>query len=371
MSKAAEKVNVADVRRATQIDWSQSQLELHALTLPRRRQRLQARRKRAQRVAAMIAVLCAGSAVHHMSRNAATTRSPPPQPVASAVDPRTVVLTPEVTAVPVAPNTQLVVMAATKAGVTVRLNRGSARFERTSLARPLQVHTQHFQVVVQGMAVTMWREQSTQALWVEVHDGHADVARADGSVTTLAAGEKRRFLPSVSEAPAVIVNVPAVAPKPSIGRSQPWRALAAQGAYEEAYRSLRQAGVATVRDDVDDLLLAADAARLSGHADKALGFLDRIRKRHGNDPRSSMAAFTAGSLLLHHLKQPQLAAAAFAEARLRDGAQVLSEDALAREVQSWSRAGERLKAEASARLYLQTYPHGRWSDLVREFGHVK
>ncbi|HEY8925219.1 MAG TPA: FecR family protein, partial [Polyangia bacterium] len=71
-----------------------------------------------------------------------------------------------------------------------------------------------------------------------------------------------------------------------------WRPLAEGGQYDEAQRMLRKAGPSAVRDDTADLLLAADAARLSGHPAEAVPYLERVLHGHAADPRAGLAAFT-------------------------------------------------------------------------------
>ena len=69
-----------------------------------------------------------------------------------------------------------------------------------------------------------------------------------------------------------------------------WRPLAERGQYEEAQKALRKAGPSAVRDDTADLLLAADAARLSGHPAEAVPYLERVLRGHTHDPRAGLAA---------------------------------------------------------------------------------
>jgi transmembrane sensor len=45
-----------------------------------------------------------------------------------------------------------------------------------------------------------------------------------------------------------------------------------------------------------------------------------------------------------------------------------AEDALAREVEAWSRAGETAQAHARAQDYLRLYPRGARVDAVRKLG---
>jgi transmembrane sensor len=84
-----------------------------------------------------------------------------------------------------------------------------------------------------------------------------------------------------------------------------------------------------------------------------------------------VAAFTLGRVLLTRLGRPREAAAAFAGARARAPAGSLAEDALAREVEAWARAGELQRARARARQYLRSYPSGRRASSVRKHARLE
>jgi transmembrane sensor len=125
--------------------------------------------------------------------------------------------------------------------------------------------------------------------------------------------------------------------------------------------------VGTVRDDVADLLLAADAARLSDHPAEAVPYLNQVVRAHGSDPRASLASFTLGRVLLDELGRPVEAATAFENARKGP----LAEDALAREVEAWSRGGDTTRARNLAIEYETAYPQGRRSRAVAKFGGLE
>jgi transmembrane sensor len=149
-----------------------------------------------------------------------------------------------------------------------------------------------------------------------------------------------------------------------------WRALARDGAYGAAYARLSAEGPSAVRDTPEDLLLAADVARLGGHPERAVGLLERVVSGYPFDSRAPLASFTLGRTLLEQLGRPRPAARAFATARQLDRAGALAQDALAREVEAWSRAGEADKARARAVEYLKRYPKGRRVSAVRRLGGI-
>jgi transmembrane sensor len=196
-------------------------------------------------------------------------------------------------------------------------------------------------------------------LKIAVEEGRVRV-RADGTDTDVPAS-------ATLEVPvSAAVEGPRTEQRPAPVAASSWRPLAERGQYEEARRALRKAGPSAVRDDTADLLLAADAARLSGHPAEAVPYLERLLRGHARDPRASLAAFTLGRVLLDELGRPSEAVDAFALARSSGGP--LAEDALAREVEALSRAGEVTRSREQALLYRRLYPNGRRAKAVSRFG---
>jgi transmembrane sensor len=173
-----------------------------------------------------------------------------------------------------------------------------------------------------------------------------------------------------SGAPRATVAAPAVEePAPLAPRRPSWRELAADGDYDRAHAAL--ANDPRPPADVTQLLLAADVARLSHHPAEALAPLHRILDEHAADPRAQLAAFTLGRVLLDELGRPSEAAAAFVRAEALAPGGPLSEDAVAREIEAWSRAGETTRARARAEDYLRRFPDGRRARSVRRFGGLE
>lgn len=148
-----------------------------------------------------------------------------------------------------------------------------------------------------------------------------------------------------------------------------WRSLCQSGDYDAAYKLL-EAG-ATVEDDPAALMDAADASRLSGHSDVSVGYLRRVLREHRTSPVAPLAGFTLGRVLLERLGQPSEAAEAFALARDIAPHGSLAQDALAREVEAWSKAGNSHEAYQRAQLYVQLYPAGRRLRAVRLYGGLE
>jgi len=138
-----------------------------------------------------------------------------------------------------------------------------------------------------------------------------------------------------------------------------WHSLSREGRYEEAYRAMRGSEPDRARAEVDELLLAGDAARLSGHAREAIPFYRAALDRAGKGARAHLAAFTLGRTLLNEMHDPRAAAKAFARAYKAAPQGPLAEEALARESESWQRAGDATRAKAATERYQAAYPQGR------------
>lgn len=159
-------------------------------------------------------------------------------------------------------------------------------------------------------------------------------------------------------------------PRPARPATATWQELAHGGQFDAAWVKLRQPKVAP-RDVPEELLLAADVARLSHHAEEAVAPLTLCVSNHPTDPRAPLAAFTLGRVLLDELGRPRQAAEAFTSALRLAPDGPLAEDALARAVESWSRAGEQALAKRAATQYLQKFPHGQREAAVRRQGGLE
>ena len=148
-----------------------------------------------------------------------------------------------------------------------------------------------------------------------------------------------------------------------------FREHASRGEYAEAYRALA-AAPQSVDNTAEDLLLAADATRLSGHPQQALPYLQRLLDKHAHDQRAPLAAFTLGRILLSELARPREAADAFLLTRRLAPDGQLAQDALAREVEAANKAGAPERARRLAEEYRGRYPGGRRLEEVRRYGGI-
>jgi transmembrane sensor len=164
-------------------------------------------------------------------------------------------------------------------------------------------------------------------------------------------------------------TLPAVAPRiEPVPETPDWRLLAKQGSFRDAYRITTASARPTTLGTLDDLLMAADVARSSGHASAAIPYLERALELHPGDQRVAVAAFTLRRVLQTDLKDHTGAAKAFERARSLAPKGALAEDALAREVESRSAAGMKERARVLAEEYLRLWPEGRRVREVRHFG---
>jgi len=268
--------------------------------------------------------------------------------------------------------------------VTLRLESGTATFSVTPNAkRPFRVIARDVTVSVLGTVFSVGLE--SRAVHVGVERGRVQVD-APGGTRILAVGEAASFATRSGAAPdpATAEPIPtpeqvqnleprlaaesAPATRPTAGAGGSWRNLAKDQNYVGALARLTAEGPNSVRDTPEDLLLAADVARLGGRPDRAVAPLQRVMADHPFDPRAPLAAFTLGRTLLEQLGRPREAARAFATARRLDRGGTLTQDALAREVESWAGAGEAEQAHERAVEYARLYPQGRRLAAVRRLG---
>jgi transmembrane sensor len=261
----------------------------------------------------------------------------------------------------------------TPAHVALELEAGRAHFDvRHRENHVFRVRSGEVTVEVLGTAFELERE--TARTHVLVSRGRVAVTWPGGR-SELAAGEAGWF-PRAAPAPKDQAEPPLTAAgstkvlsrkSRALSARNAWREPAERGDFDHAYQLLTDSGH-PVADDVEELLLAADTARLSGHPSDALPFLRRVIEQHRTDSRAPLAAFTLGGVLMQQLGQPREAEAAFARARELSLNASLAEDALARQVEAAYRAGDSARARALAREYLDQYPKGRRVHAVQRFG---
>jgi transmembrane sensor len=259
------------------------------------------------------------------------------------------------------------------------LEKGAARFDVTHKPeRRFAVRAGNTRVEVLGTRFTV--ERNDPRVRVLVEQGRVRVIWPGGE-RALSAGEVGWFPPdaigSAAPEPVPVPRADGEPPStPSVRnadraalRSQ-FLELARRGEYRQAYGVMRE-NPSVVTNSAEDLMLAADAARLSGHPERAAEYLRRITTEHRRDSRAPLAAFTLGRILLTQLGEPAEAQRAFALTRELAPGGALAEDALAREVESAERSGQRARARALADEYSKHHPAGKRLDTVRRQGGLE
>jgi transmembrane sensor len=252
--------------------------------------------------------------------------------------------------VPLVRDTQFAVEEDAHERVRLRLDRGRARFEVTPRPRrSFSVRTGNVTVSVVGTTFAI--EVVADRVGVSVEHGAVEVDWGVGRKRLLAnesgwfpplvmSGESQAAEAQDKEPPSDIPVKPTLAPPSAAPSSRAAEPTAQQ------------------------LLAEVDAARSRNQPERAVEILRQILREHPADPRAPLAAFTLGRMLLNELGRPREAATAFHEVRKKGSGQ-FAEDALAREVEAWSRAAEPDRARALARTYLERYPSGRHARRVK------
>jgi transmembrane sensor len=260
------------------------------------------------------------------------------------------------------------------------LQRGDASFDvRPGGPRRWQIECGLATVEVVG---THFRcERRADALRVSVQRGVVLVRgeRVPDRVRRLSADESLEIAEPAPAPPATAPPPAAEALAPStssfslsppgaerVGVRGSWRELAGRGRHREAFDALGARGLRreSARLGVADLLALADVARLSGHPADAVAPLERILSAFTGDPQAPLAAFALARIDLDELARPRQAAAALERALSLGTPQSLREDARARLVEAYGRAGERAAARRAAEAYAREFPGGRYTAAV-------
>ena len=270
-----------------------------------------------------------------------------PAPLAERRAPEVVTLKDQSRAIPLVPETRLSVEEDAAERVHLRLERGHARFEVTR--RPERSFTvRAANVTVSVIGTTFGVEVVADRVAVSVEKGIVEVDWGVGQKRLLA-GESGWFPPLVLS-----------------GEAEPMADGSAHPTKSARSTSAPPAGSAHASGrGAPELLADVDAARAAGHPERAVELLKQLLQDYPRDPRAPLAAFTLGRVLLNELGRPREAAAAFNDVRRMAPASQFAEDALAREIEAWSRASEPSRARALAATYLERYPAGRHARRVK------
>lgn len=358
------------IRKRVKVEWDEQYLELGAIRLASRRVR-RARFIAFVSIVAACAVVVAGlrwhAGVHAGDRTSPATAVvlPAPGALGEGSSERTLRFSDGSIAIPVDDQVSVSIAEDTPSRAVAVLTSGSCRFE--VVARPSRmfaVRAGSVTVFVIGTVFTV--ERTENRVYVSVERGRVRVEWPAGE-REIGAGDRASFAMNM---PADTASVPSssAAPRtrPPSGSPPAWRLLAEQRRFQEAYRLLPE--TPQLIETPQDLLLAADSARLSGHPEAATKYLAKIVSQYPKDFSAQLAAFSLGSIYLDQLDRPIDAALRFGQARALAGTGALAEDALARQLEALVRSGDTLQAHARAEEYVRLFPTGRQVDLARRLG---
>ncbi|MCU0676076.1 MAG: FecR domain-containing protein [Myxococcota bacterium] len=230
--------------------------------------------------------------------------------------------------------------------VRVALRDGSATFEvARNPARTFVVEADDVEVRVVGTRFVVRRELGG-VVEVRVERGAVDLV-VRGEVQRLRAGESRRVEPvaeaSVDEPPNEAEETP-----------QTKRATRA-----------RRVERGEPREEPREAFDAARTARRDGSARDAAELYERFLREFPRDERAGLAAFELGRLRMDSLSDPRGAAYAFTRALELAPRSPFAEDARARLVDAYARAGDDASCERSRARYLALHPEGRHVEAMR------
>ena len=259
---------------------------------------------------------------------------------------------------------RLEVLTNTGESFVTTLRRGKSSFDvRPGGPRQWVVECGLATVEVVGTRFTV--ERSSSSVSVAVQRGKVRV-HGEGFDRTLEAGESATFERSPGERRPV--RTTAVAPTASSPQGQAGSGPSAEGETSDEPAPAEVAPSETrapPENQWDTLLARADAARRRGDRDAAVELLERVAKQAPDPGRRRLATFTLARLQLH--EDPQRAAATLEDALENGVPRGLTEDALARLVEAYARAGDLPAARRTAQTYEQRYPHGRRASDVRSW----
>jgi transmembrane sensor len=257
------------------------------------------------------------------------------------------------------------------ARVRVEVVRGTSRYSVVpNPDRTFDVHCGPVTVTVVGTEFVV--ERRAETTWVEVLHGKVKVSWSDDHAF-LVAGESGTFprgiAPNVAE--DGVTGRDEVDAKAARGphATQVYRSRVARRDYRGAYAVLSR-NPALAGDTVEELLVAADVARLSNHPSEAVPYLQRIIREHPRDERAPLAAFTLGRTL-GGLGRTEEAMNMFGRVRSVWPKSPLAEDALLRQAEAASQLGDFVAARRLAEQYDRDYPNGRRRSEVRRYARLE
>jgi transmembrane sensor len=167
-------------------------------------------------------------------------------------------------------------------------------------------------------------------------------------------------------APAPAAAAP-VAPPAPLAPPVAWRALAAKGIHQQAWKAIESAGFDVVlsRASAAELVTVADVARFSHHPAQAATALSTLRKRFPKDVQAGESAFLLGRLAYDQDGSPSEAARWFSTYLKEHPSGRFAREAAGRLIECHQRLGADDAARVTAERYLAAYPGGPHAMIAR------
>jgi transmembrane sensor len=260
----------------------------------------------------------------------------------------------------------------TASHVLVELVGGAARYSVVpNPARTFEVHSGSVSVRVVGTEFVV--DRRAERTWVEVVRGKVAVSVSGGGPEVMLATGESGLFPRATDAHAAGSAAPEREPATPADKERAstgaYRARVAHHDYGGAFALLAR-DPTLAGSSVEDLLLAADVARLSEHPAEAVPYLQRVIREHPGDERAPLAAFTLGRTL-NGLGRTREAMSTFGRVRSDWPKSALAEDALLRQAEAASKLGELGTAVRLAKEYEHDYPNGRRRGEIRNLAHLE
>ena len=255
--------------------------------------------------------------------------------------------------------------------VQVEVTRGTSRYSVVpNPHRAFEVRCGSVTITVVGTEFVV--EKRGERTWVEVVRGKVRVSWGDDQAF-LVAGESGTFprenpSSAAEDGPPGRDEIDAPAAR-GPHATQVYRSHVARHDYRGAYAVLAK-NPALAGDTVEELLVAADVARLSHHPSEAVPYLQRIIREHPRDERAPLAAFTLGRTL-SGLGRTDEAMNMFGRVQSAWPKSPLAEDALLRQAEAASQLGDLGTARRIAEQYDRAYPKGRRRSEVRRYARLE
>jgi len=252
--------------------------------------------------------------------------------------------------------------------VRVEAIRGRAHFSVVpNPGRSFEVGSGSVTVKVVGTEFLV--ERRADRTYVEVSRGKVAVSWGGGEEHAFVAGGESGLFPRPSEPVATDEDARVRGGVRAQPPSLAYRARVGSHDYRGAYAILAH-HPALAGDTVQELLVAADVARLSDHPAEAVPYLQRIVREHPRDERAHQAAFTLGRTL-SGLGRTREAMSMFGRVRSDWPGNPLAEDALVRQTEAAGALGELATARRLAGEYERDYPTGQRRAEVRRHARLE